>query len=944
MPWVKSETGPPMTPSACHIRPMIILLWCGAVLLAEGDDPAALVDELRHATWQRAQEIQAALVADGCRAVAPLCDATSSEASRTASIVPQLAKAVSDLDSDDFEVRERAERTLRAAGEDSLPLLHEAAEDPSAERRTRVQGILDDLQPGPWKPTVFRVKLLRALAGVLDDAAVPALEEMARIDEVETCLLAVKALANLDTAAARVTLERLAAQDAAAPRWSARAALLRLGRVPPGCDAASFVADWPPETVRAWLYNSIPCWESEESGRLLLAGWAKEPKSSGGWPSRTRNLAEDLLRGFLRPESLLPSIEERFADADALDREVLVEVARGAGPRAAQILRRAIADPEPRVRWKALDSLVRAEGTAAEEAARACMKDKAKSERWIALNALHVLLGREPGPFEAALHDGFTDALIPSLVRSEGADDLRRIHERFGPLSSEEEARALSAAKAWLDPALGLSLQRFVKRIEPELPGTVSWRVPFLVLNKLGIQTQPENDCGPALKRVFELRQLPTESRSPAIRSDLQCDDPQRLQAAFICAVLDDAPDLEEPAFRLLQNEDWGCQRVGRIWLRGQKTPERIARLREMSLSSGTTSSIGLWIEWEGRPAIEALLDRIVSTRPIRPGVLEALAKGPLEPADLRKLKPIFERRPWSTRWVRCMGAAADEETISLLEPVAVASPNLSESFDARCALARTQAGLPFVVRLALSTFDPEQVTPGYGWSEVFEGVRDPRVSPYLLRLLDVPDAEVVRWAARTLAGADPAAAAAALGVRSGSLHAVRRYAALVLATSLGQDPPRGCFEVIESADKTTACYALRVIAESRTPSGLAPVARLLTHPYPLWSRMAWRTLCAATGQVPGDAMRNELFIPREARAAWEAWIAENGRLPRSAWVAAGLKQAGYGLSESERLRAYLDGPWYLSAALEVPEPDIGGLFGFRPSLERALERKMSMR
>jgi dipeptidyl aminopeptidase/acylaminoacyl peptidase len=93
----------------------------------------------------------------------------------------RLAKLIADLDSDRFEVRDRANRALAELAELAAPALEEACKNaPSAEQRKRLEGLIAPLKEGLSPVQILQARAVQALelAGRAD--ARRALEEWAR--------------------------------------------------------------------------------------------------------------------------------------------------------------------------------------------------------------------------------------------------------------------------------------------------------------------------------------------------------------------------------------------------------------------------------------------------------------------------------------------------------------------------------------------------------------------------------------------------------------------------------------------------------------------------------------------------------------------------------------------------------------------------------------------
>ena len=89
----------------------------------------------------------------------------------------KFAALVADLDSDEFDVREKASAALAKAGIAALPELRKAMKSsPSVEVRRRVQEILEKLDADDWVPPE-ELRLLR-LVEILERIGTPAAEKL----------------------------------------------------------------------------------------------------------------------------------------------------------------------------------------------------------------------------------------------------------------------------------------------------------------------------------------------------------------------------------------------------------------------------------------------------------------------------------------------------------------------------------------------------------------------------------------------------------------------------------------------------------------------------------------------------------------------------------------------------------------------------------------------
>jgi WD40 repeat protein len=91
----------------------------------------------------------------------------------------QLARLIAELDDDSFKVRQRAERALAEAGSDAADLLRKAlAEDPSPEKKRRIEGLLDHLNKGGDAESLRALRAIEVLERISTKQARDALREL----------------------------------------------------------------------------------------------------------------------------------------------------------------------------------------------------------------------------------------------------------------------------------------------------------------------------------------------------------------------------------------------------------------------------------------------------------------------------------------------------------------------------------------------------------------------------------------------------------------------------------------------------------------------------------------------------------------------------------------------------------------------------------------------
>src|SRR5206468_630854 len=161
---------------ACGGANTTVLVWrlpALALPTRPGGDPEALWRDLADADPARAYRAVLALAAAPGRAV-PLIKERLKP--RPAADPRRVARLVADLDSDEFEVREKASEELATLGPGAEAALRKAlAGEVSAEVRSRVEDLLAGLEKG--SAARERLRDLRAVE-VLERAGTPAAREL----------------------------------------------------------------------------------------------------------------------------------------------------------------------------------------------------------------------------------------------------------------------------------------------------------------------------------------------------------------------------------------------------------------------------------------------------------------------------------------------------------------------------------------------------------------------------------------------------------------------------------------------------------------------------------------------------------------------------------------------------------------------------------------------
>jgi WD40 repeat protein len=165
----------------------------GRVLASGGPDTTILLWDVKQARLEHLWSELAAAEGDGAQAIKKLA-AKPTEAvpflkdrlRRAAEAEGRAAALIADLDSDQFQVREKASRELEKLGPDAAFALRVVLEgEPSAEVRQRIQTILDKLKrPGEKQIAGSDPRSARLALAVLEEIGTPAaqqvLEELAK--------------------------------------------------------------------------------------------------------------------------------------------------------------------------------------------------------------------------------------------------------------------------------------------------------------------------------------------------------------------------------------------------------------------------------------------------------------------------------------------------------------------------------------------------------------------------------------------------------------------------------------------------------------------------------------------------------------------------------------------------------------------------------------------
>ena len=896
------------------MRLVLVLLALALPLLA--DDAADLKRAVADLASPKPEVVEAAertLLIAGPVALPLLRADVEERLARAEALMPRIAELVRALDAEEFASRDAAERELVACGDVAIPALREAMASGSVEQKSRAEEAISQIESSQGARDL--VRLAEAIGAQPDDGCVPVLLALAkRISSSETSP-AIDGLQRLGTPAAHEALRQLATDGNLDRRWSAQAALMTLGETPPG-PLLQFAHDRPSRPVRRRVAAALGIFESPDLVAATLAAWEREDDAD------LRNRLEAFLATCLDDAGLTRAALDALPNALPNCRCTLVSLLRSRSEESEKAIRGALADPDQWSRAAAATQAVRLLGDDARPLVAPLLADPEMSVRRAAIDALETVVGRDSQTFPPFLCDRDTcfAAVGPVLERAEGADAARAIPCRWGPYSAAEDEVLRHAA---LPPLLEASplpdLWSIAPQVDRQGGAAVRDRALRLALAKLlpGSARAPQPPSSAELFR--EVLALPPEARLQRLRDLLRGVDPR---AAIRIALLLDVDGLEEhvlPHLTGIGPQDPRAEDLAREYMLPRKTDALVSRVRKMAKSPASRAAT-LWVGWEGRPAAEALLDRLKGGESWPEGILEALAGAPLRPEDApvllagptrRAPPPAEEAGFWFAALVR---TGAPEAIRRVADALLCREASELDPRQAVEALLRDPSARPLALRLMRSGMATQ---PQSLWVVALTKVPGPDAAPWLEGLLDSPDPETVRHAAHALVLCDPARARAAAESRRNSRHAWRRVAALWIERQLGEGASEAALEALRCPDWHVLRYALGVVAQYGSVRDMRLVVPLLTCTFPEIRSGAWGVLEVISAHVP-ETIKNDLFIPCEAAAAWTPWIDAHEGASRKDLLDAALREAGYGEGLDARLRACAEGPWWLFAATEA--------------------------
>ncbi|GEM_PF-5451076 len=885
---------------------LLACLACTALLAGDREDLPYLVAALDSPNPVLVEDAQHRLLIAGPEALPLLISAAEDELARRADLVPRVERLVRELDADEYETRERAQLDLVEVGQEALPALREAAAHGTPEQQARAQAAVDKIGAGAAVPPRFLVQIARALAAQPDDRCIPSLVALARQPDVPVMFDALQGLWLLGTEDAVEALRAMAEDASVERRWLARAALLESG-VDLDLSSAGFVSDWPSALTRDVLYAALRRWESPNVVRFALDATIKEDASASG---ALLDILEQIVDAPLLSREALRVLQTQ----PQWNRGLLVRLLRDPTQEASAALTAALADADWQARDAAVTMLARLKGEDAARLIEPLLRDPEPPVRLAALRALHAVGGGDPRPFREALDDPVlaNEAIEYALVRMPGAEQIASIEDRSDGPSDEEGAMIERWLQAVLDPVFSQPLREWED----------GRRVPERAPVRLYLLTAARNLQGPLPPRPIDVQgptsrfrdflRLAPADRSEAIRSGLDDMDEGVRAEAVRWAVWEGCDGLEEDVLPLLSCQDDAAEEMARLYLLGRRTAGLAARVARMAQRAAPGSAALLWVQWEGRAAVKALLDRLKEPGPIPPGLLRALAQGPLEPTDAPLLLPLLIGGGADARGMcSALRKTASREAADRLGELA--TMKLGPSLEAWTELAADPAQHEFVLRYLRSFrgIVGESFLPD---SRIAEAIRSPQAVDELS--IRVP---MARWSeteslARAIVLCDSSAARRMATEWNRSIHVPRRLAALWIDVLTGEPPSRETIEVLASGDSVDRLALLEAARESGTDPLLRACTPLLADPDPNVGISAWHALAAGVGTAP-EGHANAFAIPFEARRAWVAWFERNLGADRRQLLEERVAALGAPEGDEGLLHAFVHGPSHVSLA-----------------------------
>lgn len=532
------------------VRAVLALLIVMPLAAQEPGEVAYLVARLETvgaASSSEQRDLDRRLIAIGPAALPALLAALDDEVARRVERDEQVAEAILDLDAEDAEVRESAQRTLKGARDDVVPLLDWMEAYGSPEAVARVEAVRKEMgwTSSMWQPD-FLYQVTRIVAAIADDSCVGHLARIARHYQPVIRWTAVDGLVRLGNEEAHRRLREVALEAPPFARWDARLGLLRLGDDSTMGTAEEFMQDWPQPYTRYQTYRLLRLWESPEAVTLAARAFVCDDAYSSEALRYLVGVMDDRVLTSAVLEVLDPCPTDRLPSFLRL----LVTNAPGVEP----ALRSALDSTDPKVRAAAVTSYAIARGAFAIPSCERMLDDPDPDVRQAALEALLAYGGPTSGPFgqDKATGRAAVSLLANDLYTATPEERARRAREAISSPEPEVRNAALAWAVLFDVPGLedvflpllagspGETDRRANAYLEPR-------RTPALLDRVRERALGPDPGGAPALWVAWEpqeamraLMRAAVEEGNPALgHVDVRCPDAQ-VASDYSCLILED--------------------------------------------------------------------------------------------------------------------------------------------------------------------------------------------------------------------------------------------------------------------------------------------------------------------------------------------------------------------------------------------------------------------
>lgn len=863
----------PFVGSPVRHLPMLVLTCLAAASAPAGErgDLPYLVASLDSSNAQVVEDAQRRLLILGPEALPLLRSAANDELARRANLFLRIDRLVRELDADDYHTRERAEADLVEIGSEALPALRDVSLRGTPEQVVRAQHAIDRIGARPPTLPRFLFQIARAIAAQPDDACVATLVAIARQPEQPLMMEAIEGLWRLGTPTAIEALSALATDAQVDRRWLSLAALVAAGE-DVHLDARRFVAEWPCEDTRNWVYAALRYWESRELIPFALAAMEREGVSA---PIELRSVIERTTDPDLLTTQALRSLRLNHEWCRAF----LVSMLRAPTEEAIAATISALSDRDWHTRAASAFTLARLIGGRAAERLAPLLEDPEPAVRLAALRALHAVGGPDPRPFLRVLADPLLgkEAVEYALVRMPGAHRIRAIESRSGgPTASE-----WGVIDRWLTGTLNESFAPALQEPVADPRGVLLGCVRDCVLEEARLLLGPlpprPIETSTALSRFRELLSLDATARGQAIRASLRAPEMETRREVLRWAVWEDMDGFEEDVLPFLSCDDPATEEIARRYLRPRRHARLLEAVRRMALGAAPGAAALLWVQWEGRTAVQGILARLAEPGTLPRGLVSALADGPLATEDatiLLSVSPPSSEVEDLWKALRRIGTApcVDRLRWAALQPDTAAQAALHE-------LAQDTVHADFVLRLTRSR---RRVR--------FSSM--PKSSAVLDRIgaragiaelaVAVPDAmpTELQGFARAAVRCDPSGARELAATWRTSLHLARRQAAIWISHILGEEVPEDTIGVLRVGETQDRPFLAPMGRDTGSLSAIRACVGLLTDPDPSVRASAWTALAEGLGETPPGWV-NTFATPTQLRDAWQAWLDGTPRVDR---------------------------------------------------------------